>query len=594
MNANFILRKFDEACSKYGIIATNQSDIRLFISEEKFIPSSIIVNQLEMGRRNFASCTVLPIESEQLSVHLDVLDSARQALESGVGIGFDLTPCAPETLLCPGSEWRLGVEEFIRDIVKDYDSIHTTQFLRPPAIMTSLRYDHPDIFRFVHFKINNSAPLVNISVAIDKSFKVALGRKGLVPFVYNKGRLRKNLRSTDIPKLNQIYQDKKVAKCDLYIDDSDVVFSKALDRSVGVVISGIVFLNCSALLDAIAGAAYHCGEPGIIDLEKLNKPLGHLNQEFFEGFRNRLLSTAPCGEQGLHPFELCHLGSINLPSFVEGRNFNVDNLRRASSAGCAFLNALIDMGDRLKGDFRNATLAYRRIGIGVMGLADTLCTMGIRYGSSRSIELSQLIAKTIQQGASDVSSSYSPVLKHHVSFNANHRLVKRDINPNASLVCFPPTGRISKIANCNPSIEPFFPFAPSRATERRDMRYSQTLDNALRKQGLTLQHWISLTEQSPSGKKYDGMLSKLDPDINHRKLVHKLSRIQTLFPTFFEVKPVLQIELAAAMQSQIDGGISKTINLPHGTSVHEMRSLFQKSMDSSLKGITLFRCTSIE
>ncbi len=114
-----------------------------------------------------------------------------------------------------------------------------------------------------------------------------------------------------------------------------------------------------------------------IDAANRQNPVPHLYE---------LEATNPCGEQWLGPYENCCLGSINLAEHY-GENGTVDwvKLRQTTKTATLFLDHVVDK-ECLRRLCRNyeAAMDCRRIGLGIMGLADLMYHCGVRYGSEES------------------------------------------------------------------------------------------------------------------------------------------------------------------------------------------------------------------
>ncbi len=133
------------------------------------------------------------------------------------------------------------------------------------------------------------------------------------------------------------------------------------------------------LFQKIVNQAHHNGEPGMLFLDAANRsnPVPHLYP---------LEATNPCGEQWLGPYENCCLGSVNLAEHC-GPDGTVDweGLRRSVELSARFLDDVVDMNAYVPAvpQLKKAAHRARRIGLGIMGLADLMYHVGVRYGSGR-------------------------------------------------------------------------------------------------------------------------------------------------------------------------------------------------------------------
>ena len=141
--------------------------------------------------------------------------------------------------------------------------------------------------------------------------------------------------------------------------------------------------------------AHHNGEPGVLFLDAANRanPLSHLYQ---------LESTNPCGEQWLGPYESCCLGSLNLSQFIDpAGTVDWDKLRQQVELATRFLDDVVDANKYVPAvpQIEQAAKNSRRIGLGIMGLADLMYHSGIRYGSQDGQEFSAQVMEFIRYHA---------------------------------------------------------------------------------------------------------------------------------------------------------------------------------------------------
>ncbi|MDD5593583.1 MAG: hypothetical protein PHG97_02425, partial [Candidatus Margulisbacteria bacterium] len=143
-------------------------------------------------------------------------------------------------------------------------------------------------------------------------------------------------------------------------------------------------------------------------------------------------ATNPCGEVPLLPYESCNLGSINLVKMLNGQTIDWAKLEKTISIAVRFLDNVIDKNCYPIPEIKRATRRTRKIGLGVMGFAEMLIEMGIRYNTDEAIDLAEKLMEFI----------YS-----HARKQSKH---------NSTVCTIAPTGTISLIADCSSGIEPLF------------------------------------------------------------------------------------------------------------------------------------------
>ena len=241
-------------------------------------------------------------------------------------------------------------------------------------------------------------------------------------------------------------------------------------------------VSATDLVERIAHSAWTSAEPGLIFFDNINK------HNVFEKARGMpIRCTNPCGEQGLYPYESCNLGSINL-SALTTRNadgsYEFDWLRyeEAIRLSTRFLDAVIDVNTYPMEQIEKASVESRRIGLGVMGVADLLYMLRIPYNSEEGYELQSKLAEALSYYSMDESavlarergpfemcskSGYAdgelPLSGYYEG--ANNRTyewdglidkIKKYGIRNVLTTTVAPTGTLSMIAGCSSGIEPVF------------------------------------------------------------------------------------------------------------------------------------------
>ena len=174
-------------------------------------------------------------------------------------------------------------------------------------------------------------------------------------------------------------------------------------------------------------------------------------------------ATNPCGEQPLHPFDSCNLGSINLGALVKGEgassHFDWDEYKSIIHTTTRFLDNVIEVNKYPLPQIDNMSKTTRRIGLGVMGFADALYKLNIAYNS----EQGTAFGEKIMQVLNDESHMASEILADERGVfpaweGSDWEKVGRRLR-NSYTTTVAPTGTISIIANCSGGIEPMFSLA---------------------------------------------------------------------------------------------------------------------------------------
>jgi ribonucleoside-diphosphate reductase alpha chain len=322
------------------------------------------------------NCFVLPITDDMGRDRAGIFQTLRDAAliqQTGGGNGFSFSRLRPKGGLVKSSAGQAtGPVGFLR--VYDHAFGEVAQGgTRRGANMAVLRVDHPDVEEFIECKTNeNHITNFNISVGITDAFMRAV-----------KEDEEWELRFPDIAARE--YRN----------------WSGTLEQAerTGMPIRSYGKVRARYLFDKIVKQAHHNGEPGVLFLDAANRgnPVPHLYQ---------LESTNPCGEQFLGPYENCCLGSVNLNEHC-GADGAVDweSLRQSVVTATRFLDDVVEANAYVPAvpQLKEAAHRARRIGLGIMGLADLMYHAGVRYGSKEGQEFGAQVMEFVRYHAMQAS-----------------------------------------------------------------------------------------------------------------------------------------------------------------------------------------------
>ena len=326
-------------------------------------------------------------------------------------------------------------------------------------------------------------------------------------------------------------------------------------------------LDAVLLWDELCAAAWQCGDPGVLFLDRINdkNPVPGLGP---------IEATNPCGEQPLLPYESCNLGSINLAGCVRNGELDEELLSSVVRLGVEFLDAVIDVNTYVVPEIREQTLSTRKIGLGVMGLADALIAMEIAYESSEGLSCTESIMRLIQEEAHATSEE----MGHNAgSFPAIGQSCFDHAMRNATVTTIAPTGSLHLIAGVSSGIEPLFSLAFSRTINGNVFRF---VHPAIRQVVEPMQRGQSFMDQIQK----TGSVQDL-PIGDHEK---------ELFRTAPEIEPEFHVRMQAVVQRHVDNAVSKTVNLPPQATREDISRIFLLARDLGCKGITVYRYNSRE
>ncbi|MBI5079003.1 adenosylcobalamin-dependent ribonucleoside-diphosphate reductase, partial [Candidatus Saganbacteria bacterium] len=361
-------------------LAKNKAQEKEFyaiMSRLEFLPSSPTLMNAGTELGQLSACFVLPIE-DSLEAIFSTLKNVAIIQQSGGGTGFSFSRLRPKDDVVKSTH---GVASGPVSFMKIYNA--ATDVIkqggrRRGANMGVLSVHHPDIVEFITAKEKNEVlSNFNISVSATDRFMRAVEEKGNY---------------------------------------------KLINPRTGKTAESV---SASKIFDLIAEIAWKSGDPGMIFIDEINRrrPAARFG---------KIEATNPCGEIPLLPYESCNLGSINLVKMMEDREINWEKLERTTRLAVCFLDNVIDENRYPAAEIKKAARLTRKIGLGVMGFAEMLIEMGVRYDSEEALSIGEKLMKFIYATA------------------------RKTARRNATVAAIAPTGTISMIADCSSGIEPLF------------------------------------------------------------------------------------------------------------------------------------------
>ncbi|MGH3562001.1 MAG: adenosylcobalamin-dependent ribonucleoside-diphosphate reductase, partial [Mycobacterium sp.] len=276
--------------------------------------------------------------------------------------------------------------------------------------------------------------------------------------------------------------------------------------------------------------------------------------------------------------ESCNLGSVNLARMTVGGHLDWDRLAAVAGLAVRFLDDVIDVSRYPIPELGTATRATRKIGLGVMGLAEMLASLGIPYDSEQGVRLAGRIIRHVQKAAHAASEQLAEDRGAFPAF-ADSRFAKSAPRRHAQVTSIAPTGTISLIAGTTAGIEPMFAIAYTRAIVGRHLlEVNPCFDRVARDHGFYSHELIAEIAQRGGVRGY--------PDLP--------AQVRAAFPTAAEIAPEWHLRMQAAVQRHVDAAVSKTVNLPANATVEDVRAIYLAAWKGKVKGITVYRYGSRE
>lgn len=486
----------------------------------EFLPNSPTLMNAGTGVGQLSACFVLPVEDSITGIFDAVKDMAL-VHKSGGGTGFSFSRLRPKGDVVQST---MGIASGPISFMRIFDV--TTEIIRQGgrrrgANMGILRCDHPDILEFITCKGSDGfLANFNLSVGITDEFMEALDRDE-VYFLRNphNGAITGSLHARDVFNL-------------------------------------------------IVTQSWRTGDPGLIFIDTISRqnPTPQLGE---------IESTNPCGEQPLLPWESCNLGSINLKAMVEGGKFDRDKFARTIHKAVHFLDNIIDINRWPLPQTEEITRRNRKIGLGVMGLADALIMMGLPYDSGEGLDAAEEIAANLQEEAHRASSALAAKRGDFPNYAGSIWDEMGMPMRNATCTTIAPTGTISIIAGCSSGIEPLFAVSFVR--------------NVL--EGTQLMEINPVFEQVARDRGFFG--NQVMIDIARSGTLQYLESVpedvRRLFVTAFDIKAGWHVRMQAVFQKHCDNAVSKTINFATDASIEDIEDAYRLAYELGCKGITVYR-----
>ena len=524
------------------------------MSTGQFLPNSPTL--MNAGRQNgvLSGCFVLPVP-DSIDGIFDAIRHTALIQKAGGGTGYSFDSLRPTGDRVASSGGRTsGPISFMRVFAEATKAIQQGAFRRG-ANMGMMSVEHPDILKFITAKAKGGVfENFNLSVKVTDDFMHALSDRPIEPHMV----------------INPRSAERYIIPCDIRM---------ATYTMEDLIPIGHVSFPCFTIRDIwnmIVRSAHATGEPGICFIDRVDRDnptpkLGHIE------------ATNPCGEQPLLPYESCNLGSINIAKFAGGNRRDLDyrGLGRSIRLAVRLLDDVIDVNFHPIPQIRDMTLGNRKIGLGVMGLADTLVLLGIRYDSDEAVTFAEKTARFITKVAREASEKLAQARGAFPNWAGSVWDTQHDqVIRNATCTTIAPTGSISILAGCSSGIEPIF----SLATKRRALDGGEFLEiHPLLEQLGRGEGWMTNRVRASL---LDGV-----PLERIRRFPRHLAEVLV---TAHEVYPEWHVRVQAAFQKHIDNAVSKTVNLPSDAPVEDVDRVFRLAYKLGCKGITVYRDNSQE
>lgn len=514
-------------------ISSGNKEIKQLIRDKKFLFGGRILSNRGLQKSGekvtFSNCYVITPPDDSLESIFECASKLARTYSFGGGCGVDISKLAPKGAKVNNTAKETSGAVSFMDLYSMITGL-IGQNGRRGALMLSISCNHPDLEEFIGIKSDlDRVTKANISVRITDDFMRAVEKRS------------------------------KYALSFIRINSGEMIVKE---------------VEAYEVFHRLCEMNWDYAEPGLLYWDRIENYNILSNDSSFE-----YAGTNPCAEEPLPAGGSCLLGSINLAAFVnEDKTFEFDEFSRAVEQAVKALNEVLDEGLPLHPlqEQRESVRDWRQIGLGIMGLADMLIKMEIRYGSQESIDLCDKIGLAMADTAMLTSSKLAATNGAYPKYKSEFIMMSKWLNANAShgtldhirtsgllnsqLLTIAPTGSLSTMLGISGGIEPIYANYYVRKTE-------------------------SLHGHDEYYKVYTPIVEAYMKEHGIEDDVH--------LPDYFVTAQTLnykeRIGMQGIWQDHIDASISSTVNVPKDFSVNQVEDLYISAWRRGLKGITIFR-----
>lgn len=434
----------------------------------------------------------------------------------------------------------------------------------------------------------------NVSVAVSDEFMRQVKHKLKKPWKLHWDKEEWALWDYDL-ELYEMQSDntnvKTVIPITVCAPDEEIAFHEALNevpfrnKNILKLTKKAYHLTAYEWFEKICINAWEDGCPGIFFIDRARK---YHNGEYF----NKLEATNPCAEEILPEWSVCCLSSIVLPEFInEDGSVSWNDLKDTVYIGVRALNHITELNSTGIDKIDDNALLERRIGLGTIGMAETLIQVAlrtnqdIRYSNNLGREFSKKILKFIKHSAYEASIAMAKEIGPFPAFDYEkfkeskfvQQLLKerpdldKDLKKygiaNVTVLTQPPTGTTGTITGYSSGCEPYFAMA-----YQRNSNVGIIIDGC--------PSFITWLEEKD--------INYADYKFNLKEL-RKHKRIPKVFEEAQDISWKNHLAMQAIFADQVDSSVSKTINLPNNATVENIMDAYIGAYDLGIKSTAVYR-----
>jgi ribonucleoside-diphosphate reductase alpha chain len=537
-----------------------------------------------------SACFILAVD-DTMDAILDWYREEGLIFKGGSGSGVNLSKIRSSKELLSSGGTASGPVSFMRGADASAGTIKSGGATRRAAKMVVLDVDHPDVWEFIATKAREEE---KVRVLRDAGFDMDLGGKDIVSVQYQNA--NNSVRVSD-EFMRAVEEGKEF---DL------------LARLTGEVVERV---DARKLMRTMAQAAWDCADPGI-------QYDGTINDWHTCPESGRITASNPCSEYVHLDNSSCNLASINLLKFLrDDDTFDAERFKKISELIITAMDISICFADFPTEKIAATTRAYRQLGIGYANLGALLMATGHAYDSSGGRAIAAAITSLMTSAAYKRSAELAAAVGPYDGYARNARPHKRvirkhadaseDIRPvgamdreilelanetwracaelgeangyrNAQASLLAPTGTIGLMMDCDTTgIEPDLALVKfKKLVGGGSMQIvNQTVPRALKNLGYPHEQVEAITEY----------IAEHGHVVNAPGLRPEHYDVFDCAMGERSIIPMGHVRMMAAVQSQLSGAISKTVNMPESATVEEIERIYFEGWKMGLKALAIYR-----
>src|SRR6056297_2062966 len=628
------------------------AEFQTLMEDLSFMPNSPTLMNAGDELQQLSACFVDSPGDDITDIHQTAKEAA-EVFQSGGGMGYAFWKLRPygDTVGSTG-----GIASGPLTFMETFDQMCETIAqggARRGAQMAVMRVSHPDVVEFIHAKNKDVSLAQTLKLNDPDDYTYTEFSEALEEardLIDDDGRVPEHLRNAVEGHLSNFnisvgvtdgfmealregeaytFTNPRTEEPHIATEETKEMYSR-YDLGEYVEVGEPLSIPAELVWERIVEGAHENGEPGVIYLERVNKEHSFDVEKHPD---HRIKATNPCGEQPLEEFEACNLGHINLSTLADTgapdwrvwydeHGDEYDSFEAAVDAflrdavdyeefdhriewGTRFLENVVTMSDFPVEKIEQKVREMRKIGLGVMGLAQLYIQLGVEYGSDEGNEIARQVMRHINHGSKSAShelaeergsfdewdkSKYANPTEYREWFERQTGLDADDWEDgfairNHNTTTIAPTGTTSMVGNTTGGCEPIYNVAYYKNVsddvqgDEMLVEFDDYFLRVLEENDIDVDAVKAEAQEQMAANEFDG--------VEGLETVPKA--IGELFVVTSDLSGKEHAGVQCACQAGVDSAISKTCNFPNSASAEDMDEVYRYIYENGGKGVTVYR-----